>query len=201
MQLIVGLNNPGPDYRDTRHNAGAWLCEAWARKRGVSFVFDKKFQGEWGRVSSQTLSSSLQASQDYYILFPQTFMNLNGLSVQALMQFYKIPVEHVLVVHDDLDLPPGTVRLKFGGGHGGHNGLRDIIQRLGANFWRLRVGIGHPGSPDRVTGFVLGCPLGAEREAIDAGILKALDVMDDILIGDPAHMNKAMQALHTPSST
>ena len=121
-------------------------------------------------------------------------MNLSGAAIQPCMQFYKIPQDQLLVVHDDLDLPPGTVRLKQAGGHGGHNGLRDIVQRMGPQFWRLRVGIGHPGSPDRVTGFVLGRPPVAEKMLIHAGLEKALDVFPEILEGQ---MSRAMQQLHT----
>jgi PTH1 family peptidyl-tRNA hydrolase len=188
IDLIVGLGNPGRDYEDTRHNAGAWLVEALARRQGCSLQLESKFFGLTGRTRV--------GSDEVRLLIPTTFMNRSGQAIAALAGFYKIPVESILVVHDELDLPPGVARLKRGGGHGGHNGLRDTIARLGnnANFQRLRLGIGHPGTADQVVGFVLNRPTAAERQAIDAVIDAALDALPLAVAGDSA---KAMTQLHS----
>lgn len=187
IELIVGLGNPGRDYADTRHNAGFWFVEEVARKYAGSFKPDRKFQGEAARVRIE--------GQDVWLLKPETFMNLSGQSVLALMQFYKIPLQNILVVHDDLDLPAGVARLKQGGGHGGHNGLRDIIARCGgSDFARLRLGIGHPGDKSRVTGHVLNKVSVDDQAAINQAITQALTVLPQVVSGD---FQKAMNQLHT----
>lgn len=187
IELIVGLGNPGREYADTRHNAGFWFVEEVARKYAGSFKAEKKFQGEAARVDI--------ANHDVWLLKPETFMNLSGQSVLALMQFYKIQLANILVVHDDLDLPAGVARLKQGGGHGGHNGLRDIIARCGGNgFQRLRLGIGHPGDKHRVTGHVLTRVSAEDQAAINSAIDNALAVLPQVVSGD---FQKAMNQLHT----
>lgn len=187
IELIVGLGNPGRDYAETRHNAGFWFVEEVARKYAGSFKPDRKFQGEAARVCIE--------GQDVWLLKPETFMNLSGQSVLALMQFYKIPLQNILVVHDDLDLPAGVARLKQGGGHGGHNGLRDIIARCGGNdFARLRLGIGHPGDKSRVTGHVLSKVSVDDQAAINQAIAQALAVLPQVVSGD---FSRAMNQLHT----
>lgn len=150
IRLIVGLGNPGPEYALTRHNAGALWVAYLAQDHGLTLRPDKKLSALYGRIQT--------ADIDVHLLFPQTFMNRSGTSVQAACQFYKIQPEEILVAHDELDLPCGSLRLKKGGGHGGHNGLRDIISKFGGNkeFARLRLGIGHPGHKERVHGHVLG---------------------------------------------
>ncbi|MEW6133912.1 MAG: aminoacyl-tRNA hydrolase [Pseudomonadota bacterium] len=187
LRLIVGLGNPGAQYEATRHNAGFWWLEALARKLGVSLRPEAKFHGRAGKLSS--------AQGDIWLLCPDTFMNLSGKSVAALARFYKIPPESILVAHDELDLPPGTARLKQGGGHGGQNGLKDIHVQLGSsNYWRLRIGIGHPGSKEQVTGHVLGKPLPAEREKMLKAIDAALEVWPELAAGNFA---AAQLKLHT----
>ncbi|MFP3874393.1 MAG: aminoacyl-tRNA hydrolase [Thiohalophilus sp.] len=184
MQLIVGLGNPGPDYEGTPHNAGFWFVDAVARQYHAIFKPEKKFHGEVARFS--------HAGQDVWLLKPVTYMNLSGQAVQALANFFKIDKENILVVHDDLDLPPGTARLKEGGGHGGHNGLRDIISRMGGNgFQRLRIGIGHPGDKNRVTSHVLKKAAKDDRIAIENAIKAALKVLPEVLDGElPGAMNE-----------
>ncbi len=177
LQLIAGLGNPGPEYADTRHNAGVWFVDELARQHGVVLQTDKKLKG-----STTTLRL---AGQTVRLLVPDTFMNLSGQSVAACANFYKIPVESILVVHDELDLPLGTAKLKQGGGHGGNNGVRNIMQQLGndGSFMRLRLGIGHPRelAPKRdVTSHVLGKPSSTERQLIEDCIevgLKSLDLI------------------------
>lgn len=185
--LLVGLGNPGPRYAETRHNAGFWFAEAAARRLGLHFRAEKRFlgsvaQGEW-------------RGEKLRLLEPDTYMNHSGRAVSALAGFFKIPVERILVAHDEIDLPPGDARLKVGGGHGGHNGLRDIINHLGSpDFARLRIGVGHPGTSDEVVDYVLRRAGKAEQAQIDAAIDKACDILPDILDGD---LSRAMQALHT----
>ena len=187
VDIIVGLGNPGSEYANTRHNAGFWFVDEVARKFGGSFKSEKKFQGE---VARSTIDG-----RDVWLLKPDTYMNLSGQSVLALMQFYKIKLQNILVVHDDLDLAVGDVRLKEGGGHGGHNGLRDIIGRCGGNgFQRIRLGIGHPGNKSKVTGHVLKNASGDDQIAIENAIDCAINVLDQIVNGETA---KAMQTLHT----
>lgn len=165
IKLIVGLGNPGDKYADTRHNAGEWLIARLARRFNVTLNAEDKFSGYVGKT--------LINSKEIRFLVPMTFMNLSGKAVGALANFYRIKPEEILVLHDELDLPPGSVKLKLGGGHGGHNGLKDIVAALGNNnnFYRLRIGIGHPGHRDLVAGYVLNKPSPSEREALE----KALD--------------------------
>jgi PTH1 family peptidyl-tRNA hydrolase len=170
LRLIVGLGNPGPDYSETRHNAGFWFCERLARELNVSFTRESRYQGF---VAKCRLASA--DSRDLWLLMPQTFMNRSGQSVQALMHFYRIAPAEMLVVHDELDLPPGQSRLKFGGGLGGHNGLKDITAHLGTqDYWRLRIGIGHPGDKNDVVNYVLKPPRKEEAIEIDTTIDRAL---------------------------
>ncbi len=165
LRLIVGLGNPGADYAETRHNAGFWLCERLARELGASLGRESRFHGFAGQARAEQL----------WILLPQTFMNRSGQAVRALTQFYRIQPDEMLVVHDELDLPPGQIRLKFGGGLGGHNGLKDITAHLNTqDYWRLRIGIGHPGDRNEVANYVLKPPRKEERADIDAALDRAL---------------------------
>ncbi|OON41307.1 aminoacyl-tRNA hydrolase [Izhakiella australiensis] len=167
IKLIVGLANPGAEYAATRHNAGAWYVDYLAQRHNQSLKDEPKFYGYTGRLAI--------AGEDIRLLVPTTFMNLSGKAVAAMAGFYRIAPEEILVAHDELDLPPGIAKLKQGGGHGGHNGLKDIISKLGnnLNFHRLRIGIGHPGDRNKVTGFVLGKPQPAEQKLIDDAIDEA----------------------------
>ena len=187
-QLIVGLGNPGPEYEQTRHNAGALFVERIANAQRVNLTADRKYFGLTAKFSHQ--------GKDVRLLIPTTYMNRSGQAVAALANFFRIPPDAILVAHDELDLPPGVAKLKKGGGHGGHNGLRDIIAQLGNNqdFHRLRLGIGHPGDSSRVSGFVLGKAPRAEQEKLDASIDFALGVLPDILAGD---WTRAMRELHS----
>ena len=189
IQIVVGLGNPGPEHALTRHNAGFWFVDALARAHGAQFRAHSRYHGEVARVEVGGRSLTL--------LKPQTYMNRSGISVRSLVDYAKAPVNEVLVVHDELDLPPGTARLKFGGGHGGHNGLRDTITHCGADFWRLRVGIGHPGDRDQVIDYVLQRAAPADEEAIVASIGASLEVLPTFL-RDGAE--KAMKLLHTQGS-
>ena len=187
ISLIVGLGNPGNNYAETRHNAGFRFIDGLLRRLGASLKSESRFDGEAGRV--------VIADRDVWLLMPQTFMNASGQSVARLANFYKIAPEEILVVHDELDLQPGTARLKQGGGHGGHNGLRDIINRLGSReFMRLRIGIGHPGSAPQVESYVLKKAPKAEQQQIDAAIDAALAQVDEIVHGN---YEQVMNDLHT----
>ncbi|BAN50565.1 aminoacyl-tRNA hydrolase [Metapseudomonas resinovorans] len=188
IQLIVGLGNPGPEYDQTRHNAGALFVERLADRERVNLGLDKKYFGLVGKFSHQ--------GRDVRLLIPTTYMNRSGQSVAALAGFFRIPPEAILVAHDELDMPPGVAKLKTGGGHGGHNGLRDIIAQLGNqnSFHRLRLGIGHPGHSSLVSGFVLSRAPRSEQELLDTSIDFALDVMPELLAGD---LTRAMQKLHS----
>ena len=186
IALIVGLGNPGKEYEATRHNAGFWFVDAIALQQNISFKSEKKFHGQLARFK--------QAGQDIWLLKPDTFMNLSGQSVQSVCQFYKIPLENILVAHDELDLEPGVARLKKGGGHGGHNGLRDIMSRMGKEFYRLRLGIGHPGHKEKVTGHVLNKVSSDDEHAIEQAIHETLSILPEIIGGDIA---RAMNSLHT----
>lgn len=188
VQLIVGLGNPGAEYEQTRHNAGALFVEGLAAQHHVNLVADRKYHGLTGRFTHD--------GHDVRLLIPTTYMNRSGQAVAALAGFYRIPVESILVAHDELDMPPGVAKLKKGGGHGGHNGLRDIIAQLGNQngFHRLRLGIGHPGHSSLVSGYVLGRAPRAEQELLDTSIDFALGVLPDILAGD---WTRAMQRLHS----
>ena len=190
VDIIVGLGNPGSEYANTRHNVGFWFVDELASRFGGNFKSEKKFQGEVAKTRID--------SRSIWLLKPDTFMNLSGQSVLALMQFYKLKRSNILVVHDDLDLAVGTVRLKQGGGHGGHNGLRDIISRCGGNdFQRLRLGIGHPGSKEKVSGHVLKKASNDDRAEIEAAIADAIREIDNIVSGDAKELQTAMQNLHT----
>ena len=182
--MVVGLGNPGPDYENTRHNAGALFVEALARDAGQTLRPERKYHGLYARIQWQGL--------DLHLLNPLTFMNRSGLAIKALADFFKIQPQQILVAHDELDLPPGTAKLKKGGGHGGHNGLRDTIAHLGTNdFQRLRIGIGHPGESRKVTGFVLGRLGKQETEELNAVIDEILRVLPDAACGKlPAAMNR-----------
>jgi len=188
IKLIVGLGNPGVKYERTRHNAGQdWLVQL-AGAEGITLAPEKRFFGDYGQ--------GLVAGHKVHLLIPHTFMNLSGQSVQALCNFYKIDTQHILVAHDELDLPPGTARLKLGGGHGGHNGLRDIINKRSGdkNFHRLRLGIGHPGNAKLATNYVLKKAPLEERISIDHAMEKAIKAMSDAISGQ---WQKAMNDLHT----
>lgn len=187
LQLVVGLGNPGPRYTDTRHNAGFWLLDRLAAESGIMLRPETRYKGDCERLEL--------AGQPLWLLKPQTYMNLSGQSIAPLAAFFKIPRSAILVVHDELDLPPGVVRLKRGGGHGGHNGLRDTIRQLGgSDFLRLRIGIGHPGVGNDVVGYVLERPPTSERQRIDAAIDTAIEVFPSVVKGE---LNLAMQVLHS----
>ncbi|MFT3735964.1 MAG: aminoacyl-tRNA hydrolase [Rhodocyclaceae bacterium] len=172
-KLIVGLGNPGPEYSETRHNAGFWFCERLAQLLGARLNLESKYHGYVGKAGSM------------WILLPQTYMNRSGQSVLALAHFYRILPNEILVVHDELDIPPGQLRLKYGGGLGGHNGLKDISSRLSTqDYWRLRVGIGHPGDKNQVANFVLNRAPRAEQDLIDASIERALDAWPKMAAGE-----------------
>lgn len=190
IQLIVGLGNPGSEYERTRHNAGQDFVEEVARSLGASLVNDNKYSGLTARVAYQ--------GRDLRLLIPTTYMNRSGQSVGAMANFFKIEPAAILVAHDELDLAPGVARFKQGGGHGGHNGLRDIIAALGnnQNFPRLRIGIGHPGVAAMVANFVLKRAPASEQELIDDAIARAIKCTPDALKGD---WNTAMKNLHTDS--
>lgn len=188
IKLIVGLGNPGKDYAHTRHNAGAWCLQAMADKYQIRLQADKKHHGLLGKGQIGT--------QTCWLLAPTTYMNLSGVAVSSLANFHKLRAQEILVLHDEIDLPVGCVRLKQGGGHGGQNGLRDIINRLGkqADFYRLRIGIAHPGSKDKVTAHVLGKPREDEKINIEHAIERTLKVLEDIVSGKQA---QAMNLLHS----
>jgi peptidyl-tRNA hydrolase, PTH1 family len=188
VQLIVGLGNPGAEYEQTRHNAGALFVERLAAKQGVSLSSDRKYFGLVGKFNHQ--------GRDVRLLIPTTFMNRSGQAVAALANFFRIPPEAILVAHDELDMLPGVAKLKLGGGHGGHNGLRDIIAQLANqnSFYRLRLGIGHPGHSSMVSNFVLGRAPRSEQDLLDTSIDNALSVLPEMLAGE---WNKAMLKLHS----
>ena len=187
IKLIVGLGNPGREYEATRHNAGFWWIEEFARANQMSFKSESKFHGLAAR--------SVLHGHELFLLKPQTFMNVSGRSVGALAQFYKIEAAQMLVVHDELDLPPGSAKLKLGGGHGGHNGLKDIIAHMGTrDFWRLRIGIGHPGDRAEVANFVLDAPRREELTLIEQAMQRAQEVAPLIAEGK---LEAAMLKLHS----
>jgi peptidyl-tRNA hydrolase, PTH1 family len=190
LRLIAGLGNPGAEHARTRHNAGFRFVDALAAVSGARFGLEPKLFGETARVEV--------AGQPVWLLKPATFMNLSGKSVTAALRFWKIEPEQALLVHDELDLPPGTARLKFDGGHGGQNGLRDTMRLLGhGRFHRLRIGIGHPGHKDRVTPWVLGRPSSDDDIQIGRAVDDALEVLPLAVAGD---FNEAMKRLHTAAS-
>ncbi len=183
IQLLVGLGNPGDAYADTRHNVGVWLAEQVVQSAGAQLLAQSKFHGLYAKVTYQ--------GRALHVLVPGIYMNESGRAVQAISQFYKIPLEATLVIHDDLDLACGDARLKKSGGHGGHNGLRSIIQHVGSqDFQRIRIGIGHPGHKDQVTNYVLHAPGKAERVEIEQSIERALAKLPDILVGNTQNLVK-----------
>ena len=187
IKLFVGLGNPGPDYEATRHNAGFWWIDALARELKVNLVPERSYYGLACRTSVN--------GQSVWLLQPQTFMNLSGKSVASLARFFKIQPEEILVVHDELDLLPGQVKLKRGGSHAGHNGLRDIHAQLGSpDYWRLRIGIGHPGEKSEVANWVLKKPAPDQRTLIEDSIAHSLKAHTAMLAGD---MDKATLLVHT----
>lgn len=185
LSLIVGLGNPGSEYAQTRHNAGFWYVKQLADQYRISLKNDPRFFGISGRGTIE--------GQEVRLLLPTTFMNRSGQSVAPFVKFFQIPVQQILIAHDELDMPAGTIRLKTGGGHGGHNGLRDIVPHIGADFHRLRIGIGHPGSREKVTGHVLGKAPQAEQNLLDQAIEQALQQTHLLVNGDVA---KAMNQLN-----
>ena len=189
IRLIVGLGNPGAAYQDTRHNAGVWGVEALARQWRLDWHRESRFQGRVAKAEDPFSG---------WLLCPETFMNASGRSVAALARFYRIEMAEILVLHDELDLPPGVARLKQGGGSGGHNGLKDLIAQLGGTeFWRLRIGIGHPGPHQPVAGYVLHRPSKEDQAAIDLALERGLSVFPLVMTGQFSH---AMNELHKPLS-
>ena len=188
IRLIVGLGNPGAEHRNNRHNAGFWFLDLLARQCRVELRQRAKLYGAVARAEI--------AGHTVGLFKPDTYMNRSARGVQAVSAFYKIDVRQMLVVHDEIDFPPAQVRLKLGGGHGGHNGLRDIIAHLGADFWRLRIGVGHPGDRRRVVSYVLGDAKPEERSAIEAACGDALAVMEHIVRGE---FDLAANNLHSVS--
>ncbi len=187
IKLIVGLGNPGPDYEETRHNAGFWFVDRLAQQRHQSFRSESRHLG--------LVCKLVIGGTELRLLKPKTFMNRSGQAVSSLANYFRIPPEEILVVHDELDLEPGQVRLKRGGGHAGHNGLRDIMSALGSReFHRLRIGIDHPNDRDAVVNYVLGRPSRSDREAIGTAIDDAIESIDEIVKGE---MQKAMNRLHS----
>jgi peptidyl-tRNA hydrolase, PTH1 family len=186
LKLIVGLGNPGEAYARTRHNAGFGFVEELARRHGGAFRHEPRHHGELARIKLGTA--------DLWLLKPMGFMNRSGDAIQSVAAFYKAPASAVLVAYDDLDLPPGVARLREGGGAGGHNGMRDVIAQLGQDFWRVRLGIGHPGNRDKVLGYVLSHPSAEDDILIRQSIADAADVMPLLIDEGP---QQAMHRLHT----
>jgi peptidyl-tRNA hydrolase, PTH1 family len=186
IRLFVGLGNPGSEYEATRHNAGFWWIDALAQKLGTRLVAERAYQGLVARVNT--------AAGPVWLLQPMTFMNRSGAAVAPLARFFKIEAQEILVVHDELDLPPGQSKLKFGGSAAGHNGLKDIQGMLGTqDYWRLRLGIGHPGIKAEVVNYVLKKPSPTDRDAIDAATTRSLTASDALLAGE---MDKALTLIH-----
>jgi PTH1 family peptidyl-tRNA hydrolase len=187
IKLFVGLGNPGPEYEDTRHNAGFWWIDALARQLKLHLVMDKSYHALVARTTV--------GGQTVWLLEPQTFMNLSGKSVAALAKFFKIAPQEMLVVHDELDVAPGEAKLKLGGSHAGHNGLRDIHAQMGTDdYWRLRIGVGHPGVKSEVVNWVLKKPMLDHRIAMDQCIDRTLKAVPHLLAGE---MDKATMLIHT----
>jgi len=189
LKLIAGLGNPGRKHERDRHNVGFWFASRLAAAQRIELKSVAKYHALLGKL--------VRPSGDLWLLLPQTYMNLSGKSVGALARFYKVQPQEILVVHDELDFPPGIAKLKLGGGVAGHNGLKDIAEQLGTHgFWRLRIGIGHPGNKDLVAGYVLTPPPEAERELIEAALARCMEASGLLLEGD---MEAAMLKLHTKS--
>ena len=186
LSIIAGLGNPEEKYQRTLHNAGFWFVDAVARKYGGSFQYDKKFDAEICKVGI--------AGEDVWLVKPQSYMNASGGPVRAVLDYYRLDPLALLVAHDEIDLPPGTVRLKQGGGHGGHNGIRNVMQHCGNEFMRLRIGVGHPGEKDMVTGYVLKRASSEVEAAVERNIDDALAVTPTIIEDG---LNAAMKKLHT----
>ncbi len=186
IRIITGLGNPEERYERTLHNAGFWFVDALAARYGGSFRYDKKFDADYGRINLR--------GDEVWLVKPQSYMNMSGGPVRAMLDYYRLRVGGLLVAHDDIDLPPGTARLKDGGGHGGHNGLRDIIRHCGAGFIRLRLGVGHPGEKSKVTGYVLKRGSGEVESAVLAAIDEAVEAMP-LLLEDG--LAAAQKKLHT----
>jgi peptidyl-tRNA hydrolase, PTH1 family len=187
IKLFVGLGNPGPEYEATRHNAGFWFIDELAREWKCSLTFDKSYYGMVARTQRD--------GQTVWLLQPQTYMNLSGKSVAALAKFFKIAPQEIVVAHDELDVLPGQCKMKLGGSHAGHNGLKDIAAQMGSlDFWRLRIGIGHPGDKNEVANWVLKKPSPEQREGIEDSVARCVKAVPFMLAGD---MPKATQVVHT----
>jgi PTH1 family peptidyl-tRNA hydrolase len=186
IRIVAGLGNPEEKYERTLHNAGFWFVDALAQKYGGNFRYEKKFDADYCRINLH--------GENVWLVKPQSFMNLSGGPIRAMLDYYRLRVAELLVAHDEIDLPPGTVRLKQGGGHGGHNGLRDIIRHCGAEFVRLRLGVGHPGEKSQVTNYVLKRGSSDVESALEKNIEQAIEVMP-LLLNDG--LNAAMKQLHT----
>jgi PTH1 family peptidyl-tRNA hydrolase len=190
IRLVVGLGNPGPEYAATRHNAGVWCIEHLCQTYHLTLKYESSFKAHLGKLMLPKLSDA-----PIWLMIPGTYMNLSGQPVQAVQQFYKITPKETLVIHDELDLSPGDIRLKLDGGDGGHNGLKSIIQHTQTKqFYRLRIGIGHPGNRDRVADYVLSRPNKSDESQIQDAIGFALPEFENIISGQ---IDKAMQTLHT----
>jgi len=184
--MIAGLGNPEERYERTLHNAGFWFVDEMARRARMSFKYEKRFDAEICKISIE--------GSDVWLVKPQSYMNLSGGPVRAMLDYYRLSAEQLLVAHDEIDLPPVTGRLKQGGGHGGHNGMRDVIQHCGRDFMRLRLGVGHPGQKDKVTGYVLKKASGDVEAAILKNVDEAANVMPLLI---ESGINAAMKELHT----
>ena len=189
LGIIAGLGNPEERYASTLHNAGFWFVDELAREYGGQFRYEKRFDAEVCKVQI--------AGANVWLVKPQSYMNCSGGPLRALLDYYRLNTDNLLVAHDEIDLPPGTVRLKKGGGHGGHNGLRDVIRHCGASFMRLRLGVGHPGEKAKVTGYVLKRASGDVEAAIRDNVNESVAVMPDLL---GSGLNAAMKKLHTKSA-
>jgi len=191
LTLVVGLGNPGDKYSQTRHNAGFWYIDQLAGRLGARFSLERRFQAY--------LADAIVGGRKLRLLKPDTYMNHSGRALAAVASYFAVPVGGILVAHDELDLPPGCIRLKRGGGHGGHNGLRDVIAALGEReFWRLRIGIGHPGHRDDVVDYVLHRASGDEQRAIDDALDRSLAETDNLLAGE---LERVMHVLHSTPKT
>ncbi len=186
LSIIAGLGNPEDRYERTLHNAGFWFVDEVARRERGQFRYEKRFDADICKLKI--------AGEDIWLVKPQSYMNLSGGPVRGMLDYYRLPGTGLLVVHDEIDLPPGTARLKKGGGHGGHNGIRDVMRHCGADFMRLRLGVGHPGDKDMVTGYVLKRGSAEAEAAVDKNIDEAIDVLDVLLVDG---LDAAMKKLHT----
>jgi len=186
LKLIVGLGNPGVQYLRTRHNAGWWFVDALLAQQQAAWRHEPQQQADLARVRIEEL--------ELWLAKPMTFMNRSGAAVSAIARFYRLTPQEILVVHDDIDLPPGTARFKHGGGHGGHNGVRDVMAHIGGEFWRARLGVGHPGARDLVLDAVLDRPTAGEQALIDQAIQRTLQALPELLRGNA---QRAMNRLHS----